>query len=36
METIDNYTLLKVVGKGSFAKVYLAKDNRSGEQVAIK
>jgi serine/threonine protein kinase len=35
-ESISRYTILKFLGKGAFAKVYLAHDNRLDRQVAIK
>lgn len=34
--TIDHFTLLKVVGKGSYGTVMLAKHNENGEIFAIK
>jgi serine/threonine protein kinase len=33
---ISDYTLQKKIGNGAFGKVYLATDNQSKEQVAIK
>lgn len=34
-ETLDNFTLLKVIGKGAFGRVFLAK-NYNGEIFAMK
>eukprot|EP00544_Gedaniella_sp_CCMP2646_P014180 CAMPEP_0202483542 /NCGR_PEP_ID=MMETSP1361-20130828/2765_1 /ASSEMBLY_ACC=CAM_ASM_000849 /TAXON_ID=210615 /ORGANISM="Staurosira complex sp., Strain CCMP2646" /LENGTH=632 /DNA_ID=CAMNT_0049111845 /DNA_START=70 /DNA_END=1968 /DNA_ORIENTATION=+ len=33
---LDSFTLLKVIGKGSFGKVFLAKEKRSGTIFALK
>eukprot|EP00055_Hartaetosiga_balthica_P002455 m.4028 g.4028 ORF g.4028 m.4028 type:complete len:652 (+) comp2160_c0_seq1:76-2031(+) len=34
--SLDNFDILKVIGRGSFGKVVLAKDKVTGEHVAIK
>jgi serum/glucocorticoid-regulated kinase 2 len=34
-ETLDNFSLLKVIGKGAFGKVFLSK-NKEGEIFAMK
>jgi serine/threonine protein kinase len=34
--TIDDFSLIKVVGKGSYGTVMLAKYNKTGEILAIK
>lgn len=33
---LDSFKLLKVIGKGSFGKVFLVKENKSGELYALK
>ena len=33
---LDNYSLEKIVGSGTFGKVFLAKDKKTQQQVAIK
>ncbi|CAG2248015.1 PLK4 [Mytilus edulis] len=35
-ETIDDYQVLNLLGKGGFACVYRARSNKTGEEVAIK
>ena len=34
--TVDDFQLLKVVGRGSFGKVYLAKKKSNGQIYAVK
>lgn len=34
--TSDDYTFLKVLGRGAFGKVYMAEDKKTKEVVAIK
>ena len=34
--TLDNFTLLTVIGKGAFGRVFLAKDNTNNEVLAMK
>ena len=36
MDRLDDYQLLKVLGKGGFAKVVLVKHNESGKLFAMK
>lgn len=33
---IDNFTIIKVIGRGSFGKVYLVKKNDDGKLFAMK
>lgn len=33
---VDNYTIIRMLGGGGFSLVYLAEDNRTGEQVVLK
>ena len=36
LETVNQYKLIKLIGQGSFGKVYLWKDTNTKEQYAIK
>ena len=36
MLTVDDFNLIRVVGKGGFSKVYPAKDQQLDQYVAIK
>lgn len=36
METLDDYEIIRGIGDGSFAQVYLAIDKKTGDNVAIK
>ena len=33
---LEEFTLLKSIGRGSFAEVFLGRENRSGKEYAIK
>ena len=35
-KSIDDYSIISVVGKGSYAKVFLVKDNSTGKLHAMK
>jgi serine/threonine protein kinase len=36
IKEINQYTIVRELGNGAFSRVYLAKDNDTGKEIAIK